>query len=428
MTMTMTTHECVDIPHGNETTEEGNEKQKLLLLKKKKTATKNSKFVRRMIAGILLTASIFFVIVTISTTTTITNTTIAPPVLPLLSSSVSTVSASVSAAASAAASASPVIGIVTQPYLYGNTTSSYIAASYVKWIEVGGGRSIPIPYDATNQTIDAILTQIDGVLFPGGNDASIPPAIHHLWDVVLASYNPNKTRSQTKKNTDVTKEDPTDPTEALLPIWGTCLGFEYLIQLGCDPTAAATILDDDYDATNVSLPLFDVQPYHVYHNPAIYETVQHYNLTMNNHHQGITPQRFMEDPGLSTRWKITSVNYDVSSRHKPFVSTIEPQHPATFPVYGVMYHPEKNTFEHGVNPVTNTPYEAIDHSPAGIALSVYLATFFVQTLIVAQKQKHNHPRSKYTNPTMYPLVYSYPMILDTTFEQRFIIPPSSTTE
>lgn len=63
----------------------------------------------------------------------------------------------------------PVIGIISIPVesWYPETDKSYIAASYVKFVEAGGSRVVPIPWDATN--ITDYLDIVDGVLFTGGD-------------------------------------------------------------------------------------------------------------------------------------------------------------------------------------------------------------------------------------------------------------------
>lgn len=62
----------------------------------------------------------------------------------------------------------PVIGIYTQTYLNTSTSkSSYIAASYTKFIEMSGAQVVPI-YSFSNTTeILALLKKINGVLFTG---------------------------------------------------------------------------------------------------------------------------------------------------------------------------------------------------------------------------------------------------------------------
>ena len=60
----------------------------------------------------------------------------------------------------------PVIGIITQTYS-GQANSSYIAASYVKYIEMSGAQVLPIFMFNDTAYIDKILTKINGVVFPG---------------------------------------------------------------------------------------------------------------------------------------------------------------------------------------------------------------------------------------------------------------------
>ena len=116
--------------------------------------------------------------------------------------------------------ASPVIGILSQPLHSNDTTTTpgngngngnggddYIAASYVKWLEVGGARSIPIPYNAPpGALLDDLLGQINGLLLPGGS-APMPPAVTYLLDKIVQSNNQGR----------------------YFPVWGTCLGFEFLV-------------------------------------------------------------------------------------------------------------------------------------------------------------------------------------------------------
>lgn len=64
--------------------------------------------------------------------------------------------------------ARPVIGVLAQDY-YGKVAGfeSFIAASYVKWLEGGGARVMPIFVNRTEQYYDEVLGMINGVLFPG---------------------------------------------------------------------------------------------------------------------------------------------------------------------------------------------------------------------------------------------------------------------
>lgn len=294
----------------------------------------------------------------------------------------------------ASANSSPVFGVLTQPIR--NSSSTMVAASYVKWLEAGGARSIPIPYDASPATVVDLLSQIDGILLPGGSSA-VPESVELLWQLLRERY---------------------DEGVDMIPIWGTCLGFEYLLQLGAQDFD--TILESGYLAENVSLPLSMVEPYILYRPETVNELVRMNNITMNNHHQGISPSRFRSNSDLVNLWKVTSVNADAADRL--FVSTIEPRQPDRFPVYGVQFHPEKNAFEYATYPHTNIPYEAIDHSSEGITMSLYMASFLVGLARSNSAGCGNDGCNKYTKPDRYPLIYSYPVENGLNFEQSYIIP------
>ena len=123
--------------------------------------------------------------------------------------------------------ATPVFGILTQPVKDSNETM--IAASYVKWLEAGGARSIPIPYNASLSLVEDIFAQVDGILLPGGG-SNLPAAAQHLWDLVQEAHS----------------REPGD----MIPVWGTCLGFEFLLQLASQNTS---IMETGFVAENISM-------------------------------------------------------------------------------------------------------------------------------------------------------------------------------
>jgi len=288
----------------------------------------------------------------------------------------------------------PIFGILTQPIENSDKNLTMIAASYVKWLEAGGARSIPIPYDSSEDLIDEIFHEIDGIFFPGGA-SDLPPAATYLWRNVEKAYSQGD----------------------FIPIWGTCLGFEFLLQLATQDTE---ILQSGYKAENISLPLENVVSYELYKSKELIQNIQTKNITMNNHQMGISPETFGNRPELTSLWKVTSINHDLEGR--PFVSTIEPINPTSFPVYGVQFHPEKNSFEYATYPHTNIPYEAINHSKEGIAMSLYMASFVVD---LARQNPRFRQTHSYDNPDRFPLVYSYDMKRGLKFEQIFQIPPAS---
>ena len=302
----------------------------------------------------------------------------------------------------------PVIGVLSQPlhtnftqhssrisneyqtFPSNNTTRGdaqydYIAASYIKWLEGAGARTIVIPYNASKSTLDEILTQIHMVFLPGGA-APYPESLTYLLDKL--------------------RQRP-----SFFPVWGTCLGFEFLVQYA----GGLDILDSDYVAENVSLALEHVVLRHLYQKPRIYKTVTTTNTTLNNHHQGITPTAFLQNTNLTELWEITSLNHDANG--KAFVTTIEPK-PGQPSWFGVQYHPEKNAYEYATYPHTNIPFEAIDHSPTGIQFSFDMARHVVHLARLSMKRNPSH---QYTLVDKYPPVYMYPIKVGTAFEQIYVI-------
>jgi gamma-glutamyl hydrolase len=81
----------------------------------------------------------------------------------------------------------PVIGIYTEdaedigqgdiPY------QTYIAASYVKNIEMAGGQVVPLFYRSSKAQLEDILSKINGVFLPGGE---MPIDMDNQWTSNLA--------------------------------------------------------------------------------------------------------------------------------------------------------------------------------------------------------------------------------------------------
>lgn len=323
----------------------------------------------------------------------------------------------------------PVVGILSQPSFH-SVEYDYIAASYVKWLESAGARSIVIPYDADEELLEEIFTQINGVLFPGGA-TDLPPNAKTMWRLILE-----------RNGVGVTEEER-EGKEYFFPVWGTCLGFEFIIMLAGE---SESVLQSGFDSENITLPLIFPTEQDVIDSNGVYsiesdifpvsskirETASTLNITMNNHMQGITPSHFLNSSALTNFFHITSTNKDRKGR--PFVSTIESK---MYPIYAVLFHPEKNNFEFGLmnngyphnylninnlGPVSSSsnyystePYEVINHSEEAVELSINLALFFVGKV-------RRSTNGLYNMVKRHPLVYQYPMARGRSFEQTFLIP------
>ena len=104
----------------------------------------------------------------------------------------------------------PVIGIISRekmPGLEPGTESdyNYIPASYVKWLESAGARSIAIFANSTGEDVDMVFQQINGLLMPGA-EASGSQAETRLYQLAKEANENGET----------------------FPILGICWGFQHL--------------------------------------------------------------------------------------------------------------------------------------------------------------------------------------------------------
>ncbi|XP_064397282.1 gamma-glutamyl hydrolase-like [Halichondria panicea] len=251
----------------------------------------------------------------------------------------------------------PIIGIVSEKSY--SSEDSYIAASYVKFIESAGGRVAPILSSSTDEEINSLFSSINGVLFPGGGVSLNSSGYGHVGSVVL--------QLAMKAN------DAKD----YFPVWGTCLGFELLCHLVADK---GTNVLSRVDATNLPLPLSftdDAASSRIfsYLTPKLLTQLSSQSITFNSHSWGVATEMF-QSSHLHTFFKMLSTNKDRNG--VDFVSTIESY---DYPFYGVQWHPEKNGFEW-------TPHEDIPHTEPAVAVMQGLANFFVQE---ARKSSHSFP-------------------------------------
>ncbi|KAK3283491.1 Gamma-glutamyl hydrolase 2, partial [Cymbomonas tetramitiformis] len=111
--------------------------------------------------------------------------------------------------------------------------SSYIAASYIKFVEAGGARAVPILYDDSNENITNIFKSVNGLLFPGGGADGCTgryfEVVSMLFDLAIEANNDGD----------------------YFPIHATCLGFE---QLAVKVSGNCSILTN-FSAEDAASPL-----------------------------------------------------------------------------------------------------------------------------------------------------------------------------
>ncbi|CAL4063808.1 unnamed protein product [Meganyctiphanes norvegica] len=260
---------------------------------------------------------------------------------------------------------------------------SYIAASYVKFIESGGARVVPIMIDQKDSYYEDLVKNLNGIVFPGGG-ASITSSSGYgragrkLYDLVLESGR---------------KGNP-------IPLWATCLGFEMLMYLAADGPTKYEVLTS-CKASDISLPLilkdWKKSKFMGSAPESVVAPLTSMDITSNFHKYCVTPQTFVKY-GLNNDYTVISNNFDTNGLE--FISTVEHK---TLPIYGQQWHPEKNMFE--------WKYSSISHTPEAIHVGLYFAQFFGD-----QARKNSNSFSSRTEERKH-LIYNYNPIYLTPFKE-----------
>jgi len=294
----------------------------------------------------------------------------------------------------------PIIGVFTR--LNRTTGEHYIAASYVKWLESAGARAVPIHADMTSEEdLRVVFEQINGLLLPGGGDGTSMEAAKLLWEMA---------------NTANESGDH-------FPIWGTCLGFEWMLELASsnnnnddDAGDKEDIVQSGFVADDVSLVLeftkYGIRDSNMFADEDVQEICASDAVAYNHHQRGIEPDALLANEGLNDMFEITSISYDTNGR--AFVSSMEAKDVERYPYYAVQWHPEKNNFEYGTIEGTEIPYaKGIRHTTDSIHVSQYLAN-----VLVTESRRSQH---EYYEMKRFPLIWTYQIKQGIEFEQYFVI-------
>ncbi|XP_071750984.1 gamma-glutamyl hydrolase [Centroberyx gerrardi] len=244
----------------------------------------------------------------------------------------------------------PIIGILTQMVVddamkpFGTT---YIPASYVKYMESSGSRVVPVRLTHTTAEYEKIFHSINGLLLIGG---AVDLEKSDFARVAGIFY-----------RLALTANDAGD----FFPIWGTCMGMQLLTVL-----VAGENLLSNTTAENIAMPLnltAEAQSSRMFEGfpMEVMKALTHEALTGNFHKYGVTVKAFHENEKLEHFFTILSTNVAENGAH--FVSTMEGKR---YPFYGVQWHPEVNRFQWDSK-------HHFPHSPNAVLVSSLLADFFV---------------------------------------------------
>jgi gamma-glutamyl hydrolase len=257
----------------------------------------------------------------------------------------------------------PIIAVISAP-LGGHTDTdtatrerkliakSYVASSYISWLEMAGSRVIIIDCFDTEENIRNKLDHVNGCLFTGGEietvaDNDLKKYIS-TWKFI---FNYNKLNN--------------------CPLWATCLGFEFLAMMELKEDeifqnfrnksilekTKANNLKSNIIPINSFKKVFDI-------NSSILKKAKGQKSLYYNHNFGYIFDnktiKFMKD----NNFEILSVNYD-KNRVK-YIGTIKSEN---HNIYGTQWHPEKVIFEWKIKETL--------HSPISIKLSQEFSNFFI---------------------------------------------------
>ncbi|KAM4583424.1 gamma-glutamyl hydrolase isoform 1-T2 [Fundulus diaphanus] len=252
----------------------------------------------------------------------------------------------------------PIIGVLAQENLPDDhfaRGSSYIAASYIKYLESAGARVVPIRINLTEEEYIKIFNSINGLLLPGGDvdlqTSQFSRAARIFYNLALKA------------------NDAGD----YFPIWGTCQGFQQLSVL----TARKNLLTLTKTKA-VALPLIltpAAQSSRLFRNfpKDVLQSLVNENITSNFHSWSLSMQNYTRNAKLKRFYRVLSTNSD---GEKEFISTMEAYR---YPFYAVQWHPEKSPFEWIDKP-------GMVHTVSALRASFYTGSFFVSE---AMKSQHH---------------------------------------
>ncbi|XP_023172356.2 gamma-glutamyl hydrolase isoform X2 [Drosophila hydei] len=260
----------------------------------------------------------------------------------------------------------PIVGIVCVDIAsslskhYGVEPASYIAASYVKFMEAAGARVVPIWIGRDRTYYVSMMHLVNGVLLPGG-------AVYLDDEDKPATDNPRLT-NECVKTIEYIYELALERNEAgnCFPIWGICLGFQLMMK-----NAARQMKRTKCGKIFNALPLeltADYRQSKIFSGlaPELHELLESEPFACHQHKYCITEKSL---GAAADDWRVLATRK--SANDEIFITLIEHKR---FPFYGCQFHPERAAYEKLVerkDPCSKS------HTETCIQLNQHFANFFV---------------------------------------------------
>ena len=237
----------------------------------------------------------------------------------------------------------PIIGIYSNEYPSNDSISynkTQVGIPYIRWLESSGANVLIIQQWYSDNEIDNILNNINGVLLLGDGKNTL----NQTWGQKLIYL----INSSLKKN---------------IPIWATCSSFEIIHIF----ISGKNVLEFGFDDTNVIHSFNNIS-----NNSKMFSLFNQSLLNLfneflgyYNHKFSINKTRFNNEKKLTDFFKITSLSKDMKS--KQFINSVEGINKN---IYATQFHPEKVPFQ-------RKEYN-VEYEKKSIRVSTLLGIFFVE--------------------------------------------------
>lgn len=208
---------------------------------------------------------------------------------------------------------------------------SHVMRSYVEWLEAEGATVIPVPYDT--EKVELYYQVLHGLVIPGGDTEYVmkqPAMLRTVGRFLELAMRPGEH----------------------FPLWSVCLGYELVMSL-VGLRGLERIEDQEprrlrWTAVGERSALYK----------GLGKAVE--DETVQNHLFGISPKRFERNKHLRTICNVLASSKN--SNGQEYICVVKAK---KWPVYGVMFHPERQPNRRAFARVFLAEVQACGH-PRGI--------------------------------------------------------------